>query len=437
MKPKGDSSADLSVFMQFALSGAIQFGSKALALVSGVLLARALGASGLGVYSFTLSTVSLSLLLCEFGMRSFQTREVAMSLAQRNWDHLQSLLKYGPVIVFGVGAALGLVGALLLATFKARLSNPPLETYLLACGFLPCLALMRILLAQLNGFGRVIQAQVYENLLYPGVLVGGVALSLLAFRGQIGPPAAMALQCAGALVTAAVVLTVMRRIRPTELAGRSRSAARPVWIAGALPFLVLEAALVIQAQVDTQVIGWLGDEATIGHYRIAIQLAALTTLGLTVLIQFSASRLARLHAAGDRRGLRAYYGRLQVVSLVSAGLVTLGLAAFGHIAIPILFGADYAGSYWPMVILSLGYLGNAAFGPAGTLLLMTGHEKLAARWFWLSLALNIVASPLLFHWLGAPGTAAASAMANTLNHLLCWISARRCGLLSGGPDGEA
>jgi O-antigen/teichoic acid export membrane protein len=436
MRPKGGPGADLSVIMQFALSGAIQFGSKALALVSGVLLARALGASGLGVYSFTLSTVTLSLLLCEFGMRSFQTREVAMSLAQRNWSHLRSLLKYGPMIVFGVGVALGLLGALLLMAFKARLSNSPLEAYLLACAFLPCLALMRILLAQLNGFGRVVQAQVYENLLYPGVLAGGVGLSLLAFRGHVGPQTAMALQCAGALVTAAVVLAVMRRLRPAEMKEASRPAA-PVWIARSLPFLVLEAALLIQAQVDTQIIGWLGDEATIGYYRIAIQLAALTTLGLTVLIQFSASRLARLFASGDRRGLRAYYGRLQLLSLLSAGAVALGLAAFGRLAIPILFGHEYAQAYAPMVILSLGYLGNAAFGPAGTLLLMTGHEKLAARWFWVSLGLNIVASPLLFHWLGAPGTAAASAAANTLNHLLCWVSARRRAIWSGGPDGEA
>ena len=229
----------------------------------------------------------------------------------------------------------------------------------------------------------------------------------------------------------------MRRLRPAELASRAGPAVRPLWIAGAFPFLVLEAALVIQAQVDTQIIGWLGDDATVGHYRIAIQLAALTTLGLTVLIQFSASRLARLFAAGDHHGLRAYYGRLQLVSLASAGIVTFGLAAFGHVAIPILFGADYADAYGPMVILSLGYLGNAAFGPAGTLLLMTGHEKLAARWFWISLALNIIASPLLFHWLGAPGTAAASGAANTLNHLLCWMSARRLRLLSGRPEAQA
>jgi O-antigen/teichoic acid export membrane protein len=421
--------------MQFALSGAIQFGSKALALASGVLLARALGAAGLGVYSFTLSTVSLALLLCEFGMRSFQLREVSTSLAQRNWRHLQSLLKFGPMIVFGVGATLGLAGALLLLVFKARLSNAPLETYLLACAFLPCLALMRIVLSQLSGFGRVLQAQLYENLVYPGVVVGGVAIGLVAFRGQVGPQAAMALQCAGALLTAVGILTVLRRLRPAELNDRSRRAEPPVWIAGALPFLVLEAALVIQAQVDTQIIGWLGDEATVGHYRIAIQLAALTTLGLSVLIQFSAPRLARLFAAGDRRGLRTYYARLQLVSLLSAAAVTLGLTAFGALVIPILFGADYADAYVPMVILSLGYLGNAAFGPAGTLLLMTGHERLAARWFWISLALNIAASPLLFHWLGAPGAAAASAAANTLNHLLCWVSAKRRALWSDRPDG--
>lgn len=429
--------AELSIISQFAVSGAIQFGSKALALASGVLMARALGAVGLGVYSFTLSTTYLALLLCEFGMRSFQLREVSSSLAQRNWNHLSSLLRYGPLIVFGVGVALGAAAALLLLTFKARFSNTTLATYLIACAFLPCLALMRIAQAQLSGFGRVVQSQFYENLVYPGIVVGGVAVGVFVFRAQVGPQSAMALQCAGALITAMGILALLRRLRPAELRGATRPVEPPVWIGRALPFLVLEGALIIQAQVDTQMIGWLGDEATLGYYRIALQLSALTLLGLTVLIQFSAPRLARLFAAGDRQGLRTYYSRLQLLSLLSAGAVTLGLAAFGRMAIPILFGAEYADAYVPMVILSLGWLGNAAFGPAGTLLLMTGHEKLAARWFWVSLTLNIAASPLLFLWLGASGTAIATAAANTLNHLLCWMSARRLGLWDDSRRGDS
>jgi O-antigen/teichoic acid export membrane protein len=409
---------------QFAVSGAIQFGSKLLALLSGVLLARALGAEGLGVYSFTLSSVTLALLLCEFGMRSFLMREVSASLARKDWPYLRSLLNYGPLIVFATGAAVGGAGALLLQAFKGHVGGVALETYLLACAFLPCLALLRIMVTQLAGFGLPLQAQFYENLIYPGVVVGGVAVTFFALHGQLEPQVAMGFQTLAALATAAVVVAVMRRRRPPELT-QGGPAVRPAWVRGALPFLVLEAALAVQAQVDTQIIGWLGDEATLGRYRIAVQLALLTTLGLTVLIQFSGPKLARLFATGDRSGLRAYYGRLQLLSLLSAGLVTLGLAAFGGWIIPTLFGAEYADAYLPLVILSLGFLGNAAFGPAGTLLLMTGDERLAARWFWLSLALNVATSPLLFHWFGAPGAAAASAAANTLNHLLCWLTARR------------
>jgi len=425
------------MFAQFAASGAIQFGSKLVALLSGVLLARALGAEGYGLYAFTLSTVSLTLLLCEFGMRSFLVREVSASLAHRNWPYLRSLLNHGPLVVFATGAAVGIAGALLLFALKADLAKAPLETYLLACAYLPCLALMRILVSQLSGFGLAIQAQFYENLIYPGVVVGGVAAIFFTQHGQLGPQVAMAFQTVAALATAAAIVAVLHRHRPRELSEGSDTTGPSRWVRGALPFLVLEAALVIQAQVDTQIIGWFGDEATVGRYRIAVQLAALATLGLTVLIRFAAPRIARLFASGDLAALRAYYRKLQAFSALSAGLVTLGLAAFGSWVIPAMFGAEYADAYVPLVILSLGQLGNAAFGPAGTLLLMTGDERLAARWFWTSLALNVALSPVLFHLYGAAGAAASSAAANTLNHLLCWLTARRGVLRRTATVGEA
>ncbi len=423
---------ELKILAQFAASGALQVGSKLIVVLSGVLLARVLGASGLGVYAFTLSTVSLGLLVCEFGMRSLHVREVAASLAQKRWGHLRSLLSYGPLIIFAAGVLVGSVSAVVLAT-QPDLPASTRHTYLLACALLPCLALMRILISQSVGFGLVLQSQVLELLLYPGVVACGVALVYLAQAGRLAPEVAMMFQVVATLLTAAVILVLLDRRKPVELKRLSGRAEPPIWVKSALPFLVMDTALALHGQMDTQIIGWMGDEATVGTYRIALQLSGLVAIGLSIVVQFGAPRMAHLFAAGDLKALRTYYFRLQALSAVSAGLMVLGLVVFGHWIINKLFGAEYAGAYAPMVILALGFLGNAAFGPAGTLLLMTGGERRAGMWFWSTLMLNLALSPFLFHWFGPVGTAAATATAATFNHLLCWVTAQRSTLRTPLP----
>lgn len=414
----------LTILAQFAASGALQVGSKLLVVLSGVLLARVLGASGLGVYAFTLSSVTLGLLVCEFGMRSLHVREVAASLAQGRWGYLRSLLTYGPRIIFGAGVLVGSAAAVVIL-LQPDLSASTRQTYLLACALLPCLALMRILISQSVGFGLVLQSQVMELLLYPGVVACGVGLVYLAHAGRLEPEVAMAFQVIATVLTAAVLLVSLERRKPVDLKRLAGKVETPVWVKSALPFLIMDTALALHGQMDTQIIGWMGDDATVGNYRIALQLAGLAAIGMSIVIQFGAPRIAHLFAAGDLVGLRTYYVRLQALGAASAGLVALTLIIFGHWIINRLFGAEYAGAYVPMVVLALGFLGNAAFGPAGTLLLMTGGERQAGRWFWSTLVLNLALSPFLFHWFGAVGTAAATATAATFNHLLCWMTAQR------------
>lgn len=422
----------LTILAQFAASGALQLGSKLLAVLSGVLLARVLGASGLGIYAFTLSTVTLGLLVCEFGMRSLHVREVAASLAQSRWGYLRSLLKYGPLIIFSAGILVGSVAAILIMV-QPDLPDSTRHTYLIACALLPCLALMRILISQSVGFGLVLQSQILELLLYPGVVACGVALVYLAQAGRLDPEIAMTLQVAATLLTAAVLLVLLDRRKPTGLKRLSGKVEAPLWVKGALPFLLTDTALVLHSQMDTQIIGWMGDDATVGNYRIALQLAGLAAIGVSIVIQFGAPRMAHLFAAGDLAALRTYYLRLQALGAASAGAVALILVIFGQWIIHRLFGAEYAGAYAPMVVLAFGFLGNAAFGPAGTLLLMTGQERQAGRWFWSTLALNLAVSPFLFNWFGAIGTAAATAAAATFNHLLCWTTARQSTLRAPRP----
>jgi O-antigen/teichoic acid export membrane protein len=75
----------------------------------------------------------------------------------------------------------------------------------------------------------------------------------------------------------------------------------------------------------------------------------------------------------------------------------------------LLFGHGFTGGHTPLTVLCVGQLANAAIGPVGFLLIMTGHGKEAAIGIGIGVGANLLLSLLLIPLRGADGAAAASA----------------------------
>ena len=77
----------------------------------------------------------------------------------------------------------------------------------------------------------------------------------------------------------------------------------------------------------------------------------------------------------------------------------------------LLFGKDFVQGGMALIILSLGQLINAATGPVGALLTMTGQERGAAVVLGAGATLNVLLSVILVPILGLLGAAIAAASA--------------------------
>src|SRR5690606_19523202 len=99
-------------------------------------------------------------------------------------------------------------------------------------------------------------------------------------------------------------------------------------------------------------------------------------------------------------------------SRVIAGIAIIigGLfCVFGEWILGFLFGNQYEAAYLPLVILTVGQLGNALFGSVGALLNMTGHERDTLSGMFVALLANLLIGVLLIPDLGMVGAAIASA----------------------------
>ena len=91
---------------------------------------------------------------------------------------------------------------------------------------------------------------------------------------------------------------------------------------------------------------------------------------------------------------------------VFAGLILVLFAFSGHKVLGI-FGSDYAIAYPELIILSAGYVFNAACGPNGAVLGMTKHQDRFMRIILVSNVVGIVGLPVLTHLYGTIGAACA------------------------------
>lgn len=94
-----------------------------------------------------------------------------------------------------------------------------------------------------------------------------------------------------------------------------------------------------------------------------------------------------------------------------------------------LFGPGFPAGAPALAILALGQFVNVACGSVGTVLIMTGHERLVVRRISVAAAANAILSAALIPIWGAIGAAIGSATSTILwNVLLAWDVRQRLGI---------
>ena len=149
------------------------------------------------------------------------------------------------------------------------------------------------------------------------------------------------------------------------------------------------------------------------------------SLGLNALNMVIAPFAARLEAQGERQKLQKLVRRTAQAALACALPAVVLFAVVGDWLLVTLFGSEFATAYWPLLILAIGQLANAAFGATGLLLNMTGFQRDVTRMTALAAGLNVMLNLALISFFGVLGAAGATAVSMLLLNIGLWGAVRR------------
>lgn len=397
-------------------------GSLLLVATQGV-LARLLGVEGYGRYAYALTVAQLLAVPAVLGLDTAAVRFAAAFRVEERWGLLRGFLRFADLAALGFGAAIGAVAALAVWALAGRLDPGLAATLGVGCFALPPMALVAVRCGVLQGLRRVVLARLPDHLVRP-LAVAGLSALVWALAGGLSAPRAMAIYLLASLLAAGVAGLLIARQLPPAAAATEREVRPREWLRVSAPLFLVSEMRFLLHQTDVLLVGALVGTAEAGIYAVAARISRLISFGLTASNSIAAPLISELHTRDDRPGLQ----RVVTLSSWAATLASLAFAAvlvLGGGWILGAFGAEFRTGLAVLAVLSLGQLVNAATGPVGYLLNMTGHQDANARILgWITAANAALAYPAILAW-GPLGAALVTSSLVAVKNLWTWWAVRR------------
>lgn len=365
-------------------------------LGSVVVVSRALGPDGRGVFSLATVLATTLLVIGKLGIDQanvylYGTRRISTArLAGQNG--LLSLavgLSAIPVALLLRMLAPGLLGGLAPAPLIVAASTVGL-----------------VLHSQLEAGLLGMEGRVYAGPLgsaaaavFQLVVTAGVAAA-----GRLDPVVALAIAGVSHILLWGITAASSRGLPRIRMSLDGPLLRESVW--HALPLHVAGVSLFLHFRVDTFVLGALSGTAAVGIYSVAVAVAEGLILAADAI---ALALLPRQSAAGERDAARMALGALgpAIALVVVPGFV---LFLLGPSALSFVFGSPFAESWLPTILLLPGAASLAAQRICGPAVLRAGQPWVLAGIFGASFGMNLVLNLVLVPRFGASGSAASSSV---------------------------
>ena len=404
--------------------------STGLIFLENLVLARVLGISDFGAYSFSLGW---ALLLAPFGSLGFP------SVVLRYAGHYERYGRTGDtktVLLFGFVVS-ALASALLSTALwffaplmVAGAGSSHLSLISTASWLIPIFSVLHITTSGLRAKGKFAFSQFPEFIIRPGLIL--LTLGALLLVGEtIDASLAVHIYVLSALFALIVgFAALVSELRASGSVRRISLRRASIWPRKSSTYMAQSVAFVLNRRLDVVLLGALAGSTAVGGYKVAASGASLISLPFASANQVMVSKIAGMHRLEPRR-LQSWLSMVtRNVTAISLVLVAV-FVVFGVPILQTLFGREYSTAFIPLLVLSIGHLVNVAAGPGGHLLNMTGLQRYALMAVAVGAATNVVLNVLLIPVYQAAGAAVATACSLLVwNALSVYWTAKKTGYRS-------
>lgn len=390
-----------------------------LSFILAVVLARFMGASEYGVYSFSFAILMLVAIPAQIGIPQLIVRETAKAQANQDWPLMRGLWHWGNFAVTGF-SVFGILIAIAICSILIKLGSDSERLIIIVTGIalIPLMALTAVRGSCLRGLRKVIVGQLPDAFIRPIFFMGMIGVYPIIVEGDrfYSAESVMVMHVIAAVISFVVASMILSKVKPKELGYFTRLRyEKKRWRKAVIPLAAISGLHLVNNYSDIIILGIFRSDEEVGVYRAVFQISLLVVFGLQAINQVLHPHFARIYAARDMKKLQ------RLVTWSSRGILALAifpafvLVFFGDLAMEWIYGNQYGLGGEALSILVVGQLANAAFGSVAALLNMTGHENDTVRGLGISIFFNILLNFMLIPFWGMAGAAIATSAS-----LLIW-----------------
>lgn len=377
--------------------------STALGFLNQVILARILGAGGIGEVLLALSVVNVFVQIAKFGMGETMMRFVPAYIDQKDDARLKGTIYFA--LKFTFLFSIIFVFFLLLSSRFISINIFHAEGLLkllpIVAVSVPATVIKDVIKGVLKGYRDVFKAILPEFIISPIMRIG--IFLLLTLKG-VFPLYAIIAFVSGeifvVLLSIGFLFKKLEKIRPVK-----QLYERKKILDVACAVIVTSISALVYNQADLWMLGIFTTTEVVGIYGASAKLVALTSFPMMASATIIPSLMSSLHVSGNHKEMREVVSKSSRWILSIAMPMILFLILEGRFILKYIYGEKFEAGYIVLVILSIGQLIKVGTGLSGFLLQMTGWHKNLMKITVFSGILNICLNILLIPPFGMLGAA--------------------------------
>lgn len=366
-------------------------------------IARFYGAGDLGIFTLYQKILQFANAISKMGFDTLLMRSTASYAAQNNWSKIKDL--YHKTLLFIVPVSL--IISLILFLFSGFIAStiflkPELKMYcqLAAFSVLP-LTILGIHADCLRGLKQIV---LYSFIKGASVGLFGCMLLCAAFFFYHNDSLPVYAYFAGLIITA-IISTIWWR----QKSGLSQIPVKEkddfknsIWVA--LTLYSGGLLQTIRSVTNIFLLGRFGTTEDVGIFNLSLRISTVTSIMLTAILIMVSPKIAELYATGNIKKIAIVSQNATKIIFWTSVPLLLIFIFFPEFILGF-FGHGFRSGWMVLIILSVGQFINAATGPVGNVLTMTGKQKAFTRVLLISTIIGVVLNFILIPYMGAEGAA--------------------------------
>ena len=406
-----------------AKGGAIAFtlkvASAAFALLNQIVLARILGANGVGEVLLAISVVKVSTQISKFGMEETLMRFVPVYIDQKDPSRLKGTIYFALTLCIMISVIFVFIILLLSKFIAINLFHSPMLLKLLpvVAIAIPVGVIRDVIGGILKGYKDTYKALLPESLISPSFRLA--VFLFLTLKGVSSFYAVIAF-IAGEILSMSLSIKFLSQRLAVVRSAKKRYESRTV-LKVAYTIIFASFSMYLFAQTDIFIIGMLTTTKTVGIYGTAAKLVFLVYFPAYAFGAIMPPIFSSAYASGNYDELNRV-ARKSIRWIFSMAMpIILLLVLEGKFVLRYFYGLEFEAGYAVLIILTVGYLISTSTGIVGLFLQMTGQHKVFMKLNILFLLLNVILNIILVTRFGMLGAAMATAFCIVMLQMICAI----------------